>query len=299
MIFESINITYDDLFNYVDKKYQRILRTKVNELKKDYKLEGYVAYILEEYVNKKKLRYSEYLTGLFIIEYYKRDLKREKLEYTLFEEITSIVYQESQEEAVDVLKKKRHRYLTVPEAFLLQLIGASKYNNAFWKEYKQGTINYNAEQLFKLTAVNMQTERVLDVNNDDFKKLFDKQERNYLAKKKDLEETNKYQDIYYGPLDDVMVAIANQVALRGMIDQGCKKVQFVATIDDKTTEMCKSLNEQIFSIKGWNKYYRYSAIDDKDVLYTTKGLKLGENLPPIDNSIHHCRSTIYPYRDTE
>ena len=298
-IFESISVSYDDLFKYVDKKYQRILRTKVNELKKDYKLEGYVAYILEEYVNKRKLRYSEYLTGLFIIEYYKRDLKREKLEYELFEEVVNIVYQESQEEAIDVLKKKKPRLLTVPEAFLLQLIGASMYNKAFWKEYKQGSINYNAEQLFKLTAVNMQSERVLDVNNDDFKKLFDKQERNYLAKKKDLEETDKYQDIYYGPLDDVMVAIANQTALRGIEDQGCKKVIFVATMDDKTTEMCKSLNRQIFSIKGWNKYYRYSAIDDKSVLYTTKGLKLGENLPPIDNSIHHCRSTIYPYRDTE
>lgn len=96
-----------------------------------------------------------------------------------------------------------------------------------------------------------------------------------------------------------MVAIANQVALKGMEDQGCKKVQFIATMDDKTTDMCKSLNGQIFSIKGLNKYYRYSAIDDRDVLYTTKGLKLGENLPPIDNGIHHCRSTIYPVRDTE
>ena len=145
----------------------------------------------------------------------------------------------------------------------------------------------------------MQAERPLDVEADDFKKLFEKQERNYLAKKKDIEETDKYQDEYYGPLDDIMTYIANKMALKGMEDQGCKKVVFIATMDDKTTEMCSSLNEQEFWINKTNKYYRYSAIDDKEIEYTTKGLKVGENLPPIDNHIHHCRSTIYPVRDTD
>lgn len=299
-IFESIDITYEELFNYVDKKYQRILRTKVNELKNQTNLDGYVAYLLNEYVNKSKLRYNEYLIGLFIIEYYKRDLEREKIENTLFEEISVIVYEESQQEAIEVLEKKKPRLLTVPEAYLLQLIGMSKFNNAFWGDYKQGNVSYNAEMLFKLVAVNMQAERPLDVNADDFKKLWEKQERNYLAKKKNIpEDKDRYVDMYYGPLDNIMVGIANEMALKGMIDQGCKKVQFVATIDDKTTNMCRSLDGQIFSIKGINKYYRYSDADGKDVLYTTKGLKIGENLPPISNHIHHCRSTIYPVRDTD
>jgi len=297
-IFDGIKVKYDDLFNYVDSKYQRILRTKVNELKKEADIEGYVGYILNEYVTKKKLRYSEYLTALFIIEYYKRDLKREIIENELFQEVSIIVYEEAQIEADTVLDKEKHRFLTVPEAYLLQLIAMSKFNNAFWKDYKQGSISYNAEQLFKQVATNIQAERPLDVEADDFKKLFEKQERNYIAKKKDIEETERYQDEYYGPLDDIMVFIANQMALKGMIDQGIKKVQFVATMDEKTTDMCSSLNGQIFDVSKVNKYYRYSDIDKKEVLYTTKGLKVGENLPPIDNHIHHCRSTIYPIRDT-
>ena len=295
-IFEGIDTTYEELFNYAEKKYQRILRTKVNELKKEVNLDGYVAYILNEYTTKSKLRYSEYLTGLFIIEYYKRDLERNKAEQVLFEEVAEITYIEAQKEVIGDRPRKKLKNI-IPEVFLLQLIGASKYNNAFWGDYKQGSISYNAEQLFKLVAVNMQSERPLDVNADDFKKLFEKQDRNYLAKKKNIEPSNEYQDEYYGPLDDIMVYIANQMALRGMEDQGCKKVQFIATMDEKTTEMCSSLNGQIFSIKGWNKYYRYSDIDKKDILYTTKGLKVGENLPPISNSIHRCRSTIYPIRE--
>ena len=298
-IFESIDISYDDLFNYVNDKYKRILRTKVNELKEQQEIEGYAGYLLNEYVNKKKLRYSEYLTALFIIEYYKRDIKREKLEYELFDEVANIVYYESQMEVIELEEKEKVRLLTVPEAYLLQLIGMSMYNNAFWKEYKQGVINYNAEQLFKLVAINMQAEKPLETNADDFKKLFEKQERNYLAKKKNIEPSKRYVDMYYGPLDNIMVGIANEVALKGMIDQGCKKVQFIATIDDKTTDMCRSLNGQIFKINGINKYMRYSAIDDKEIEYTTNGLVIGENLPPISNNYHHCRSTIYPVRDTK
>lgn len=295
-IFESIDTDYEGLFNYISDKYKRILRTKVNEIKD--KLEGYSAYILNEYINKRKLRYSEYLTGLFIIEYYKRDLKRQELEQKLFEEVANIVYIETQQEVIDLEPKKKHKLKNIiPEVFLMQLIAMSKYNDAFWKEYKQGNISYNAEQLFKQVAVNMQIERPLEVDNDDFKKLFEKQEKNYLVKKNNIEEKDRYIDMYYGPLDNIMVGIANQVALKGMIDQGCKKVQFIATIDDRTTDMCRSLNNQVFKIKGINKYYRYSAIDDKEIEYTTDGLVIGENLPPISNHIHHCRSTIYPVRD--
>lgn len=297
-IFDSIDVTYDDLFNYVNDKYKRILRSKVNELKEKVTIDGYVGYKLNELVNKSKLRYSEYLIGLFLIEYYKRDVERNKIEFDLLKQVTTIIYEETQIETIEVLeKKKKPRLLTVPEAYLLQLIGISKFNDAFWSDYKQGSISYNAEQLFKQVAVNMQTEKPLEITNNDFVKLFEKQERNYLAKKKDLEDDkDRYVDMYYGPLDNIMVGMANEVALKGMIDQGCKKVQFIATIDEKTTEMCKSLNGQIFKVKGINKYYRYSAIDDKDILYTTDGLKIGENLPPISNHTHHCRSTIYPVR---
>ena len=185
-IFESIDITYEELFNYVSDKYKRILRTKVNELKEKQELEGYAGYLLNEYINKSKLRYNEYLTALFIIEYYKRDTKRQVLEQKLFEEVANIVYIEAQQEVIELEPKKKHKEWKseIPEVFLMQLIAMSKYNDAFWKEYKQGTISYNAEQLFKQVAINMQIERPLEVDSDDFKKLFEKQDKNYLAKKK-------------------------------------------------------------------------------------------------------------------
>ena len=56
--------------------------------------------------------------------------------------------------------------------------------------------------------------------------------------------------------------------------------------------MCESMNNMLFFVNDWNKFYRYSDIDGRDVLYTVKGLEQGINLPPINNHFHWCRSTV-------
>ena len=289
-------IKYEDLYNYADKHNVEILKSKIEELKEEYVVSGYINYKLGLYLNKKKIKNNELLVALFMIEYYKQNHDRKPLEDELFEEISNLVYVEAQKETAEVLKKKKPRLLTVPEAFLLELIGMSAFNEMPWEDYKEGNIIYNSNQLFKTTAVNIQAGKELNVNSDSFKKLFESQDRNYLAKKKNIPDTDGYFDEYYGPLDSVVCYIANQSALAGMKKQGCEKVQFVATVDEKTTDMCSSLNGQVFNIYEWNTYDRYSAIDKKNIIYRTKGLKIGENLPPINNHIHHCRSTIYPVR---
>ncbi len=69
-------------------------------------------------------------------------------------------------------------------------------------------------------------------------------------------------------------------------------VRFIAERDEKTTMMCRGLDNMYFYTNNWNRYYRWSELDQRDVLYTTFGLVRGENLPPIDNHFHWCRSTI-------
>lgn len=289
-------IKYDDLYKYAEQHNVAILKSKIEELKEEYIVSGYINYKLNTYLNKTRIKNNELLTALFMIEYFKQNYDRKPLEDELFEDISNLVYIEAQKETAEVLKKKKPRLLTVPEAYLLQLIGLSMYNETPWEDYKEGNIVYNSNQLFKTMAVNIQAEKSLNINSDDFKKLFESQDRNYLAKKKNIPDTDNYFDEYYGPLDSIVCYIANQSALAGIKRQGCERVQFIATIDEKTTDMCHSLNGQIFSIDDWNTYDRYSAIDKKNIIYRTKGLKIGENLPPINNHIHHCRSTIYPVR---
>lgn len=56
------------------------------------------------------------------------------------------------------------------------------------------------------------------------------------------------------------------------------------------THLCFS--SMLFYVNDWNKFYRYSDIDGKDVLYTVNGLEQGINLSPINNHFHWCRSTV-------
>ncbi len=95
-------------------------------------------------------------------------------------------------------------------------------------------------------------------------------------------------------MDSQVVEIANKSLLKAGEDVGQKKLRarFIAEIDDRTTKMCDGMNGMLFYVNDWNRFYRYSDDDKRDVLYTIKGLEVGANLPPINNHFHYCRSTI-------
>lgn len=297
-VFDGIKFTKDELQQYAKSNYIAKLRVEIDYLRYSYDVEGYVWYKLKQLYKRIKLRNNEVLNGLILVAYYKNYLEQQKIEKKMFDEIISVVYTESQEEVINTMppiKKKKARLLTVPEAFALQLIGMSGFNGYKWYDYKEGNVIYNARKMYELALNQMAIDKILDIYNDTFMKLLKKQEKVYFNKKKDVSE-KYYESEFSGMLDNEVSFLVNQVALQGMIAQGCKKVQFIAVMDNDTTEMCESLDGQIFNIFGWNTYSRYSKEDDRNVIYKTKGLVVGDNLPPITNGFHYCRSTIYPYR---
>ena len=136
-----------------------------------------------------------------------------------------------------------------------------------------------------------ETYRYLLVNgNKGIKDLLQKQKNRYLKKK----EKPSKEDTYTGAIEDELVYIVNQTKIKAYEDAGIQKVKFIAVHDTKTTEMCQSLDGQEFYINRnkTNEYKRYSARDDGIITYRTRGLEVGDNLPPINNHYHHCRSTI-------
>lgn len=302
MLFDGITYTYEDLYKYASIKEINKLKIKVDNIREKYGLQGYSGYMLKGMSNRKKMRYIEVLLGLITSEYYIKYVEQTELENSLFNDVAEEVYKSTQLETNEVLNpKKKVRLLTVPEAFLLQLIGMNNFNGVKWQDYKEGNVTYNARNLLDKVKVNMQLEKPIEIDGD-ILKLLDKQERAYLNKKKDRDKVYEdyrnemYISEYSGMLDNQICFLANQFALAGMKVQGCKKVQFIATVDDHTTDMCRSLDGQIFSIDEMNVYQRYSKLDDKNVVYHTKGLEVGANLPPINNGFHYCRSTIYPVK---
>lgn len=295
-IFDTINFTYEDMYKYADIKYIAKLRKNIDKLKETTELKGFIGYQLNNMYKRIKLKNNEVLIGLLMVEFYKKNSQQDELENSLFEKIMNISYEEGQKEAIKIKKPRKKRLFTLPQALMIAILTTPMQNGFKWEEYKTGNINYNVQQVFKVINIKMQQNKVLDVNDIEFKKIFNKEQNYYINKKKDIPITERYIDKYSGMLDNYVCFIANQTALEGMKKQDIIEVQFVAVIDDNTTDMCESLNGQIFNIYDWNTYSRYSKADDKNIIYKTKGLEVGANMPPIDNGFHYCRSTIYPYK---
>ena len=293
-IFDSINFTVEELTDYANSKNVNVFKDKIEEFLEDNEVEGYVAYTLKKLLNRKKIRNNEIVENSILMVYQEEATKLDEMETSLFEKVSIEIYQDAQQEAIDVLEKPDDSKLyPLPDLFLLTYLALPTYRGYKWADYRLADLQYNARQLYTQLVMAMQQSRPLDVNADEFKSLFNKQNNRYLNKKKDTRQADQYS----GALDNEVCFLVNQVALNGMIKQGCTRVQFVAVVDNKTTVMCETLNGQIFSINDWNTFSRYSASDGKNVVYKVKGLQLGVNLPPIDNHFHYCRSTIYPVRD--
>ena len=295
-IFDWIKFDYSELDNYASASDIVRLRGRIEDIKEQYGLEGYIGYQLTEYSKKKRLKNRELLLALLMIEYYRQYKEQNNLETELFDEIKNVVYKQVTIQTATVLKKKPPKKIEIPRVWWFGLLAKIGYTGYEWLTFKEGTLGYNTRKLYELVIINLQQGRKSNVNDDDIKKLLTKQEKVYLNKTKRDKVYEDYKNDFSGSLDNQIAFLVNQIALQAMKDQGCKRVQFIAVIDDHTTKMCESLDGQIFEIDGINKYTRYSAEDGKNVVYTTKGLETGANLQPINNSFHYCRSTIYPVR---
>lgn len=287
-VLNRMDISYDELMNWASVKTRAyLIRKAENILAQD--ISGYTRYVISKYTARKKLKNKDVLLALLIICYEEKSVRLQTNELELFRNIAEESFMQGQKEAMKVTRKKEYR--PFPNSLLLLMLATPSYRGTTWEEYLDGTMLYNAKQIYAEIIVLIQQGKPLSVENEALSKIFDKQDKNYLSEKPDGRI-----DKYYGSLDNYVTYIANTSALEGMKKQGVEKVRFVAITDGKTTDMCDSLDGQVFYIDKLNVYSRYSKEDDANVIYETKGLQVGANLPPIDNGYHHCRSTIYPER---
>lgn len=278
-IFDTYKFEYKDINKYAKDSEVNKFKRYLENAKNKYKIEDYVLYELNRFLERKKIKYSEIVKFAILIEYIKfnQDLK----EFDTFQNIADVGYNQAIKECEDLRFKTSK--LKAINTMLLGILLLPNDTGLTWNEYSLSIIEYNANEMYKNSI--LQLSRNNEVKIDD--KLLEKQQKAYLNKKK---EPSK--DKFSGMFEKEQVFIVNQVKLDVYKSYGVETVEFIATIDDVTTKMCESLNGQKFKINEVNKYYRYSKADEKEVLYTTQGLVVGDNLPPINNHFHYCRSII-------
>lgn len=217
-----------------------------------------------------------------MLKYLELAVKLNDLE--LFNEIILVSQKHAESECKKILgQSKKIRNINVLNTMLMTM---PNHLGSIWSDYIQNEINYNANQLFKQIVIDIQQENKIDLNNDVYKKIFDKQQRTHL---------NIEDDKYSGGIDAQSVFLANQTILEVGKDYGMEKVMFISDLCGNVTKMCENMHKLVFNLKGQNlfdRYYGESASDLKEVTVDIDGLVLGINQPPITGHFHWCHSTI-------
>lgn len=272
-VIREFNISRDNLYEYLKKDDLSLFKSELQDNIND-DMGDILKYKINKMLGRTKIKYWEALQLLIEVAYFNTMNKAKKFEDELFTATMTYTSSFYQRISYDVRKPhKKYHLIPFPNYLIPHLMSTPLYLGYNWLEYKQNLIDYNANKTYRKVVVGI-AQSNFDINT--FDKSFQIERKRYLT-----------------ALDNEVASLSSQVALWGMDKQGIKKVKYVAVMDDRTTNICQSMNGQIFSVNEWNTYYRYANNNDERMTkYVTKGLQIGENQPALH---YNCRSVLYPY----
>lgn len=280
-IFNGIDFNYMDLNKPISNNQRKKLSRVVDEWKQLELLKGYFEYKVIEILNKRYITNQEMLSILLWGAFVKERNQLDKYEEVLFTEIGQDLYKQG----IDEIKPTKKKKWSLTWEYIWSMLCLPNVKGSSWITYIEALALTNAQEIERQTIIQLQQNKKPNIEDDVFKNILKKQQNRYISIN---------DDKISGALDSQVVEIANKSLLKAGEDVGQKKLRarFIAEIDDRTTKMCDGMNGMLFYVNDWNRFYRYSDDDKRDVLYTIKGLEVGANLPPINNHFHYCRSTI-------
>lgn len=280
-IFNGIDFNYMDLNKPISNNQRKKLSRVVDEWKQLELLKGYFGYKVIEILNKRYITNQEMLSILLWGAFIKERNQLDEYEEVLFTEIGQDLYKQG----IDEIKPTKKKKWSLTWEYIWSMLCLPNVKGSSWITYIEALALTNAQEIERQTIIQLQQNKKPNIEDDVFKNILKKQQNRYISIN---------DDKISGALDSQVVEIANKSLLKAGEDVGQKKLRarFIAEIDDRTTKMCDGMNGMLFYVNDWNRFYRYSDDDKRDVLYTIKGLEVGANLPPINNHFHYCRSTI-------
>ncbi len=285
-IFDSFNIDFAHLYNIADNKTKNKINTYIEEWKDSGLLTGYFGMLAKNIYSRTRVKNNEILELLIYSACIEEQNKLDSYEKQIMHDDINYYYQKGQQEVLNAQKKKKSTS-DIDMALFLYLLEQPNYSGLNLKQYIETIIQYNANQIYRQAIINIQQQKELEIENDEFKRIINQQNNQKLCINDDKTS---------GFMDSQMIGLNNQAKVEGIKKQDNNaKVKFVAVIDGKETDMCHSLNGQEFYIDRENEFDRYYGETQKDLRIERikcKGLVLGLNLPPISHHFHWCRSTI-------
>mgnify|MGYP004468088295 CR=1 FL=1 len=246
-IFDTFNFTSENIYNIADNKTKRRINTYIEQWKEQglLKNNNYFSVLANNIYNRTRVKNSEILELLIYSAYIEEQNKLEEQEKQIMYEDANYYYKQGQQE---VNKKKKPSI--IPMALFLALLDQPNYSGFNWKQYIEATIQYSAQQIYKQVILNMQQQKDLEIDSNEFQIIINRQNNQKL---------NINNDKISGAVDLQMIGLNNLAKVEGIkeVTEDNSKVRFIAVEDDKTTLMCDSLNNQEFYINKENIFDRY------------------------------------------
>lgn len=284
-IFDTFNFISENIYNIADNKTKKRINTYIEQWKEQglLKNNNYFTVLANNIYKRTRVKNSAVLELLIYSAYIEEQNKLEKQEEQIMYEDANYYYEQGQQE---VNKKKKPSILAM--ALFLALLDQPNYSGFNWKQYIETTMQYNAQQIYKQAILNIQQQKNLEIDSNEFQIIINRQNNQKL---------NINNEKISGAADMQMIGLNNLAKVEGIkeVAEDNSKVRFIAVEDDKTTLMCDSLNNQEFYINKENAFDRYYGENQKELRIQRircNGLVLGLNLPPILHFFHYCRSTI-------
>ncbi len=287
-IINTFKFDFDTLYNIADNKNKNRTNTYIEEWKDKGLLTGYFGILAKNIHNRTRVKNSEILELLIYSAYIEEQAKIKEQELNIMYDDVNYYYQEGQQEVNDTLPKKQRKPLNILKwAFFLDLLDQPNAKGYIFKQYIETIVKYNSDQIYRQMTIDLQQQNEIDMTNDIYKNLIKRQNNSKL---------NINEDKISGDIDAQLIGINNLAKVEGIkeVDSDAQ-IRFMAVIDDNETDMCHSLDGQVFHINKENTFDRYYGETQKDLrIERIKcfGLVVGLNLPPISHHFHWCRSTI-------
>lgn len=285
-LIDTFNFTNENIFNIADNKTKKRINQYIEQWKDDKISKNYFETLVNRVYLRNRVKNSEILELLIYSAYMEEYLKQEEKETQIFKEDVSYYYSEGINE---VRKERKHPplFCIIPDSIFLAMMESLNSMGYTWKQYNELSMMNNANQIYRQCLINIQQQKEIKMDSDEFKILFDRQDKQRL---------NINGDKYSGAVDIELIGLNNQAKIKGIEREDKNaQVRFLAITDDKSTKMCQSMNNMLFYINKDNEFYRmYGETKNELRNYRLKchGLVLGLNLPPISHHWHWCRSTI-------
>ena len=287
-IFNSIDFDFEQLYNIASKKTKDMVNVKITEWKDKGLLIGYFGTLAKNIYSRTRVKNSEILELLIYGAYIEEQNKIQEQELNIMYDDVNYYYEQGQQEVNNTLPKKERKPIDILKwALFLALLDQPNTKGYVYEQYIQATIQFNAQQIYRQMTIDLQQQKQPDITDDIYQNLIKRQNNSKL---------NINENKISGDIDTQLIGMNNLAKAEGIkeVDNNAQ-IRFMAVRDGKETDMCHSLDGQLFYINKENEFDRYYGETQKDLrIERVKcfGLVVGLNLPPISHHFHWCRSTI-------